>query len=551
MDQPARDSTVEAVGLATGPNWYQSAVFYQIYPLSFQDSDGDGKGDIQGILSRLDHLTSLGVDAVWLGPVYPSPMDDLGYDISDFEGVDPVFGRLSDMDELLRALHERRIRLVLDFVPNHTSSAHPWFSESRSSRDNPRHDWYIWADAKPDGSPPSNWLSRFGGSAWTWEPRRQQYYCHSFLASQPDLNWHNPAVRSAMKEALRFWLRRGVDGFRIDAAAVLAKDPLLREDPPNPDADESTPPPQRLKPVSNDARSQSLVWLRELRSVTDEFDGTVLLGEVDTAPELLPGFYGTPAEPILHLPLNYLLLDSAWDASTLADRIREYLDAVPAHGGAVWAIGGQDKKRIASRVGPFQARNVAMLALTMRGAPLIYAGDELGMGNTPIPSEEAVDAFERRVPGYGLNRDPERTPMQWDDGPNAGFTTGTPWLRLGPDHRERNVREQARDPRSLFNLYRALVELRGEELALARGTVEDVASHGSVLSYVRRAGARRLLVALNLSHEAVSFGAPEAGRLLISTMLDRTRAAIGPVVDLRADEGIIVELPGASRVCPA
>src|ERR1051325_4399555 len=347
--------------------WHRRSVVYQIYPLSFQDTNGDGKGDLQGIISRLDHLSWLGVDAVWLGPGQPSPMDDFGYDIADYEGVDPIFGKLEDLDRLTDELHRRDIRLVLDFVPNHTSSEHRWFIESRASRTNPKSDWYIWADPGPDGGPPTNWLSRFGGPAWTWEPRRGQYYCHVFLPSQPDLNWRNAEVRTALTDVLRFWLRRGIDGFRIEAAAVLSKDLLLRNDPPNLDADEHTPPPQRLIPVSNDSRPESLEWLRLIRQTCDEFDDKVLLGEVDTSPGRVPSFYGTATRPILHLPLNYSLLDRQWDAGVLAEEIVAYLGAIPAHGWPVWGIGGQDKKRIVNHVGRSQARNAALLVLTLRG----------------------------------------------------------------------------------------------------------------------------------------------------------------------------------------
>lgn len=521
------------------PTWHRGAVIYQVYPLSFQDTNGDGKGDLAGILARLDHLTWLGVDAVWLGPVQPSPMEDFGYDVSDYEGIDPIFGDLGDFDRLTKQLHDLGIRLLLDFVPNHTSSAHPWFAESRSSRDNPKHDWYIWADEWSGGGPPTNWLSRFGGPAWEWEPRRDQYYCHIFLPSQPDLNWRNAEVRSALGDVLRFWLDRGVDGFRIDAAAVLSKDPLLRDDPVNPEADEHTPPPQRLKPVSNDGRLECLVWLRMMREVADEFDEMVLLGEVDTSPDKLPAFYGTAARPILELPLNYLLLDRKWDAGQLATCIRAYLDSIPSHGWPVWGMGGQDKKRIISNAGRRQARNAALLALTLRGTPIIYAGDEIGMEQVPIEGM-VLDPFERRVPGYGLNRDPQRRPMQWDSSRHAGFTTGEPWLPVAPDSVKHNVERQKADPKSLLHLYRALIALRHAEPALAEGPLEDLYAEASVLSYTRCSGTRRLRILLNSGHEPASLDIGRTGQLLLSTELDRSDVPVGPRIHLRADEGIIV-----------
>lgn len=342
-------------------NWWQQGIIYQIYPLSFQDTDGDGRGDLPGILSHLDYLTWLGIDAVWLGPIYPSPMADFGYDIADFTSVHPLFGSLADLDRLIEALQTRHIRL-LDFVPNHTSDRHPWFIESRSSRHNPKREWYVWADPGPDGGPPNNWLSRFGGSAWEWEAAIGQYYYHAFLKEQPDLNWRNPRVRAAMANVLRFWLRRGVDGFRVDAAAVLAEDVLLRDEPPNPEADARTPPPERHKRVYTDSRPEVLEWLAELCAVVEEFPDRVLLGEVDTTGDRLAQFYGDRERPLLHLPLNYRLLDTPWQAQDIAAMIEAYLEALPPHAWPNWVIGSHDKTRVASIVGTAQARVAAMPA---------------------------------------------------------------------------------------------------------------------------------------------------------------------------------------------
>jgi alpha-glucosidase len=410
--------------------WWQQGIIYQIYPLSFQDTNGDGRGDLPGILSRLEYLTWLGIDAVWIGPIYCSPMADFGYDITDFTGVDPVFGSLADFDRLVTALHSRHIRVLLDFVPNHTSHHHPWFLESRSSRDHPKRDWYVWAEPAPDGGPPNNWLSRFGGSAWEWDPATGQYYYHAFLKEQPDLNWRNPHVRAAMADVLRFWLRRGVDGFRIDAAAVLAEDELLRDDPPNRAVDSRTPPPERFTRIYSDYRPEVFAWLGELRAVVEEFPDRVLLGEVDTSSDRIGRFYGDRECPILHAPLNYRLLDTLWEAQALTAMIEDYLSILPPDAWPNWVIGSHDKPRVARRLGPDQARVAALLLFTLPGTPIFYAGDELGLCGVPIPSEHSRDPFERRVPGYGLNRDPERAPMQWDASRNAGFTTGTPWPLL-------------------------------------------------------------------------------------------------------------------------
>lgn len=521
--------------------WYRNAVVYQVYPLSFQDGDGDGRGDLRGILARLDYLSWLGVDAVWLCPVYPSPMKDSGYDVTDYESIDPVFGSLADFDRLQHELHGRSIRLLLDFVPNHTSAAHPWFLESRSSRDNAKHDWYIWANSREDGAPPNNWLSRFGGSAWCWEPKRRQFYLHSFLESQPDLNLRNPRVRAALHDAMRFWLRRGVDGFRIDAAAVLAKDEQLKDDPPNPEADENTPPPERQRRDYSDGQPEAVDWLAEMRDVSLEFFERVLLGEVDTAKDHLMKYYGSPQRPALHVPLNYLLMDTPWQADALARAIARYLERVPAHGWPAWAIGGQDKRRMASRVGRAQARNAALLALTLRGTAVFYAGDEMGMEQVRLPNQSPRDPFERRVPGYGMNRDPERTPMQWDASEHAGFTTGTPWLPLAPDFREHNVDAARRDARSILELYRRLIALRHSEPALVEGTLEGLESDGDVVSYVRRAGPRQLHVFSNVAARAQVAILPRSGRLLLSTYLDREDERVERL-ELRPDEGAVVLL---------
>jgi alpha-glucosidase len=525
-------------------SWWQRGCIYQIYPLSFQDTNADGRGDLPGILSRLEYLTWLGVDAVWIGPIYPSPMADFGYDITNFTAVDPVFGSLRDFDRLIAALHARHIRLLLDFVPNHTSDQHPWFRESRSARDNPKRQWYIWADAAPDGGLPNNWLSRFGGSAWEWDAATGQYYYHAFLKEQPDLNWRNPQVRAAMADVLRFWLRRGVDGFRVDAAAVLAEDVLLRDDPPNPAADEHMPPPERQKRVYSDTRPEVFEWLRALRTVVDEFPDRVLLGEVDTSGDRLAHFYGDPARPILHAPLNYRLLDTPWEAAVVARTILAYLDRLPRHGWPNWVLGSHDKKRVASRIGPEQARNAAMLAFTLPGTPIFYAGDELGMHDVPVTVEQSRDPFGRQVSGYGLNRDPERAPMQWDASRNAGFTKGTPWLPIASDYARRNVEGERIDSHSLLTLYRELIALHHAEPTLAAGWYRALRASGDLIVFVRESAGRRLLVMLNLSVQPQrgNLGGERSGRVMLSTYLDRAGERLSDPITLRQHEGLIIAL---------
>jgi alpha-glucosidase len=533
-------------------SWWRPGSIYQIYPLSFQDSNGDGKGDLPGILSRLDYLESLGIDVVWLGPIYTSPMADFGYDIAAFTDVDPVFGSLDDLDRLTDALHARNIRLMLDFVPNHTSNVHPWFIDSRSSRPSPKRDWYVWVDPRPDGGPPNNWLSRFGGSAWEWDAVTGQYYYHAFLKEQPDLNWHNPEVRAAMADVLRFWLRRGVDGFRIDAAAVLAEDTLLRDEPPHPDANERTPPPERFKRIYTDCRPEVLEWLADLRAVVDEFPDRLLLGEVDTSPDRVCQFYGIGERPIIHLPLNYRLLDTPWDARRIAAMIEEYLNSIPEHGWPNWVSGSHDKKRIASMIGPDQAPISAMLLFTLPGTSIFYAGDELGMSGGPINAEQALDPFERQVPGYDLNRDPERTPMQWDGSWHAGFTTGKPWLPVGENYTSRNVKAENADGCSLLNLYRRLIALRHSEPALTDGGYTMVQDSDGILAYARGRSKRRIFVALNLSGRAQTCRIPYAagGRVLLSTQLNRIDEIASNRIRLASKEGVIIALNSTSATNP-
>jgi alpha-glucosidase len=522
--------------------WWQRAVIYQIAPMSFQDTNGDGKGDLRGIVSRLSHLEWLGVDAVWLCPIYRSPMRDFGYDISDFCDVDPLFGTLRDFDELLAKMHARGIRLLLDFVPNHTSSEHPWFIESRSSRLSAKRDWYVWADPDRNGGPPNNWLSRFGGSAWEWDHSTGQYYYHAFLPEQPDLNWRNPAVRAALADVLRFWLRRGVDGFRVDASAVLIEDDLLRDDPPDPKYDPKiTPPPQRLTRVFTDDRPEAMECLAELRSVIDEFPERVLAGEVQGKTDRIGHFYGND-RPRLHLPLNFALIDAEWSAIALQAAIDAYLNAIPTDGWPDWVIGGHDKKRMATRIGKAQMRILAMLLMTLRGTPFFFAGDEIGMTDIAIPRNRIEDIFEKLVPGYGLNRDPERSPMRWDATRHGGFTSGEPWLPMGDDIGEQNVARLQQDHGSLLWLFRSLIALRKARPALSTGEYHAVRSRDDVLMFKRSLGDECLLIALNLSSQPRNIRLRGKAKLLMSTSLDRVSEVVENESILRGNEGVILEV---------
>ena len=523
--------------------WWQRGVIYQVYPRSFMDSDGDGVGDLPGIMSRLDHLAWLGVDAVWISPVYPSPMKDFGYDVADYRGIHPLFGTLEDFDGLLREAHGRGLKVILDFVPNHSSDQHAWFAASRSSRDDPKRGWYIWRDPAPDGGPPNNWLSCFGGSAWELDAHTGQYYYHAFLPEQPDLNWRNPEVVEAMLDVLRFWLDRGVDGFRVDVIWHLIKDDEFRDNPRNPEWREGMDPFQSLMPEQTTDRPEVHQVIARMRRLFDEYPERVLIGEIYLPVERLVAYYG-PGLTGAHLPFNFQLVQAKWDARHIARVVAEYEAALPEGGWPNWVLGNHDQHRIASRVGPAQARVAAMLLLTLRGTPTLYYGDEIGMRDVPIPPERVQDPFEKNVPGKGLGRDPERTPMQWSAGPNAGFTTGEPWLPVAENFREANVEAARNDPRSILSLYHRLLALRRAEPELETGPYTPVAAEGDVLAYIRG----EFLVVLNLGPRPQLFHAPpeaHGAQVILSTHLDREHESVADALHLRGDEGVILRLAGA------
>jgi alpha-glucosidase len=520
--------------------WWRGALIYEIAAISFQDSNGDGQGDLPGILQRIDYLSWLGVGAVWLTPIYKSPNHDFGYDIADFCSVDPRFGTLEDFDKVVQALHDSGIRLIIDLVPNHTSDQHVWFKESCGSRNNSKCDWYIWAEAGANGGPPNNWLSRFGGSAWAWCEERRQFYYHSFLPSQPDLNWRNLNVREAMASTMRFWLDRGVDGFRVDASAVLIKDELLRDNPLDPDADHKTPPPQASIPVFTDDRPEAMECIEYIREVLDQYDGRLLCGEVQGKTDRIGHFYGHN-KPRLHLPLNFALLDSDWNAISLQATIDAYFNAIPKSAWPDFVIGGHDKHRVASKLGQAQARVLAMLLMTIKGTPFLFAGDEIGSEQVSIPSELVHDPFEKLVKGFDLGRDPERAPLRWDDTDRGGFTTGEPWLPL-TQNRARNIMAQQRDGRSLLNLYRELIELRRQEPCLVKGEYRPRRAKNDVFSFVRALSERQILVGLNISGEPRLWDWRGHGTILLSTGLDRALREIEGPIHLKPNEGVIVRL---------
>ncbi|MDJ0390590.1 alpha-amylase family glycosyl hydrolase [Roseomonas sp. E05] len=520
--------------------WWQHGIVYQIYPRSFQDSNGDGIGDLEGIRRRLDHLLWLGVEALWISPIYPSPMADFGYDIADYCGISPIFGTLEDFDRLLAEAHGRGLKVILDFVPNHTSDQHPWFRESRASRDNPKRDWYLWRDPAPDGGPPNNWLANFGGSGWTFDEATGQYYYHAFLKEQPDLNWRNPEVRRAMLDVLRFWLDRGVDGFRVDVIWLLIKDEQFRDNPPNPAWQPHQAGIDRLLQRYSADRPEIHDVVAEMRGVLDTYPERVLIGEIYLPLERLVAYYGRDMRGA-HLPFNFQLVFAAWSAREIARIVAEYEAALPEGGWPNWVLSNHDQKRIATRVGAAGARLAAMLLLTLRGTPTLYYGDELGLENVPIPPDRVQDPWEKNEPGLGFGRDPARTPMPWDASAKAGFTTGKPWLPINPDHATRNVAVLAGDDRSILTLYRRLVALRQARRALSVGRYEKAHVEGDVFAFRRHAeGEAPLLVALNFGKAPQRVAMPEGARLLVSTGLDRGEGLFDGL--LGPEEGVIVEL---------
>ncbi len=525
--------------------WWQRGIVYQIYPRSFQDSNGDGVGDLPGITQRLDYLHWLGIDAIWISPMYPSPMADFGYDIADYTNVDPMFGTLDDFDALIAAAHQRNIRIILDYVPGHTSDQHPWFIESRSSRDNPKRDWYIWRDPAPGGGPPTNWIDHFSGQpAWVWDETTQQYYYHTFLAEQPELNWRNPELKAAMFDVLRFWLDRGVDGFRVDVAHRIIKDDQFRDNPPNPEWREGMDPFTRLLETYTRNRPELHDIFREVRAILDSYGQKVLIGEISVPLEELANFYGDDDE--FHLPFNFHLIHSAWEASVVRDIVDRFEATLPDHAWPNWVLGNHDQHRFASRTRPEQARVGMMLLLTLRGTPTVYYGDELGMHDVEIPPDRVQDPWEKNVPGLGLGRDPERTPMQWDDGPNAGFCPPDvePWLPIAADFDHNNVATERSDPRSMLALTRALVDLRRTLSTLIDGSYRSVDAPPGMFAYIRESEQSRLLIALNFTDQPQSWPLPadfDQGTLLLSTHMDLFRTTVSKRLKLRPNEGVILQ----------
>jgi alpha-glucosidase len=529
--------------------WWQKGIVYQIYPRSYQDTNRDGVGDLPGIIGRLDYIQSLNVDAIWLSPIYPSPMHDFGYDVADYVGIHPLFGAMADFDRLLSETHRRGMKLLLDLVPNHTSSAHPWFVASRSSREDPKRDWYIWRDPAPDGGPPNNWLSFFGGPAWTFDQKTGQYYLHQFVTQQPELNYRNPRVLEAMLDVMHFWLDKGVDGFRVDVIWLMLKDELFRDEPPDPDWDRVKPRDSLLHIYTANLPGVHDI-IRQMRSLLDEYDERMMVGEIYLPNQELVKYYGQHHDEC-HLPFNFKLVELDWQAQTVRRAVDAYEAALPPGGWPNWVMGNHDRHRVATRVGRAQARVANMLLLTLRGTPTTYYGEEIGMENVPIPPQFVQDppAVNQPEIAHVVGRDPERTPMQWDSSPNAGFTAEgiTPWLPVADDSPGRNVAQQEKDPRSMLNLYRALTRLRRTEPALHTGDYASLdAEVDDVFAFLRSApDAGRFLIALNFGAKAHALDLSQVGRtatVAVATDMLRHGEVDLANLSLDANEGLILRL---------
>lgn len=523
--------------------WWQGAVFYQIYPRSFADSDADGTGDLCGISARLDYLSeTLGVNAIWISPFFKSPMVDNGYDVEDYYSIDPVFGTSADFEFLVKEAKARDIRVLMDWIPNHTSDSHQWFRESRSSRSNPRRDWYVWRDSGVDGGPPNNWRSFFPrvGNAWTYDDATAQWYLHSFLSCQPDLNWENPEVEAAMHDTARFWLDRGVDGFRVDALPLIGKDALLR---PNPDDSQAW-------------GEYNIDWhtihdsLRRLRALFNSYGERILVGEVNVLDPQRLAMYLT-GEDELHLAHNFLLLNQPWEAKVIGRFIDCIEQAIPSPVFPSWYLGNHDNPRVVTRLGGGQigvarARVAALMLFTVRGVPFVYQGEELGLPDSPVP-----DSYKHDVEG----REPQRAPMPWDAPSRTiggGFTLGRPWLPLHYLAESLNVAFELNDDDSMLALYRRLIRLRAGRRALQAGDYCSLPAPEGVVCFARRAQADQMVILLNFTDKEIATpvtlsATPAAADLVLSTNNDRPLGAIDLAsLHLLPNEGIIIDAPVAT-----
>jgi alpha-glucosidase len=524
--------------------WWRGATIYQIYPRSFLDTNGDGIGDLPGILARLDYVASLGVDAVWISPFYQSPMADFGYDIADYRAVDPIFGTLEDFDRLIARAHDLGIRVIIDQVPSHTSDQHAWFTESRQSRDNPKADWYVWADARADGTPPNNWLSIFGGVAWTWEPRRGQYYLHNFLKNQPDLNFHNPDVRQATLDNMRFWLDRGVDGLRLDAINFCFHDAQLRDNPVRPRDARKVTGFKADNPYGyqwhkfNNTQPEMLPFLEEIRALLDRYPGVVALGEISSDDSTATvAEYTQPGR--LHMGYSFELLSNDSSPRHIRATVENLRTRAP-ESWPCWTISNHDVERVVSRWGwsnspSHAATQLSALVCALRGSVCVFQGEELGLGEADVPFEALRDPYGIAFWPIFKGRDGCRTPMPWESSERGGFSSGQPWLPVPPQHQALSVATQERDPSSALHGFRRLLAWRRQQELLISGDIEFLAATDSVLAFRRFDAQGALLAAFNLSPDAAQLALPK---------LNVARAISGHGLPEGRHESGNLELPG-------
>ncbi|MEH6735311.1 MAG: alpha-glucosidase family protein [Shewanella sp.] len=508
--------------------WWRGGVVYQIYPRSLMDSNGDGVGDLQGIIAKLDYIASLNVDAIWISPFFKSPMKDFGYDISDYLEIDPLFGTMADFDQLIEKAHQLNIKVVIDQVLSHTSDQHDWFEQSRQSRDNDKADWYVWADPKDDGSAPNNWLAIFGGCAWEWEPRRQQYYLHNFLKSQPDLNFHCPQVRQAVLDNVEFWLKKGVDGFRLDAITFCYHDEQLRDNPAKPKDKRQGRGFSEDNPYAyqyhyyNNTRPQTVGFIEELRALINRYPGAVTLGEVSSEDSLATMAEYTQGDDRLHMAYSFELLTDDFSAAYIRQTVEE-LEASIGDGWPCWAIGNHDVKRVASRwgkdsVNPTMVKMLNAMLFSLRGSVCSYQGEELGLTEAPIEFNQLQDPFGIAFWPMFKGRDGCRTPMPWvKEAPNAGFSDATPWLPIDPLHNNSAVDVQEADQDSILNSYRHFLQWRKQQHILIEGDIQFIDSHPDVLAFIRSQDQQQILVLFNLSAMQQTF---DLKALHLSSIID-------------------------------
>jgi alpha-glucosidase len=539
-------SVVKPTGSAAAADWWRGAVLYEIYPRSFQDTTGDGVGDLAGITRRLPYLADLGVDAIWIAPFFKSPMKDFGYDVSDYKAVDPLFGTLADFDVLIAEAHRLGLKVVIDQVLSHTSDQHPWFREGRANRTNPKADWYVWADPKPDGTPPNNWLAIFGGSAWEWDTRRLQYYFHNFLVEQPDLNFHNPEVQDAVLDAGKFWLDRGVDGFRLDTVNFYFHSRGLESNPPA--ANHDSPEAPAVNPYSyqdhihDKSQPQNLAFLQRLRALLDRYPATTSVGEIGDGPRSLQTMAAyTSGGDKLHMSYTFDFLSPIFTANHFVERIAA-LEAIIGDGWPCWAFSNHDIQRHLSRwahatsLEPDRlARLAAGILLSLRGSVCIYQGEELGLTEANLRLEDLADPYGIRFWPEFKGRDGCRTPMVWEsNAANGGFSAAKPWLPIPVEHIPRAANREAGDPSSVLAAYEQLLAFRRDHDALRTGSIELLEAPQDVLAFVRGTSAERMICAFNLGSGERTFALPSgltivpvAGHGFTGALVDG-RVKVGP-----------------------